>query len=73
MSTEHVLPELTAREAQVFLLIARGHSVAKVAATIGNSSKTAYAHRSNLYAKLKLFSDHELSALARVRGLVDEG
>jgi len=67
---QHRLPELTAREAQVFLLIARGHSVAKVAATMDISAKTAYAHRSNIYAKLKLFSDHELCQLARVRGLV---
>lgn len=61
---------LTAREAQVFLLIARGHSVSKVAATVGISTKTAYAHRSNIYAKLQIFSDHELRMLAQQRGLV---
>ncbi len=64
------LPELTAREAQVFLLIARGHSVAKVASTIGINTKTAYAHRSNIYSKLSIFSDHDLRTLARVRGLL---
>ncbi|MFD0738317.1 response regulator [Lysobacter koreensis] len=64
------LPELTAREAQVFLLLARGHSVARVAATIGINAKTAYAHRTNIYAKLKLGSDHELRLLASRRGLV---
>lgn len=67
---QHLLPELTAREAQVFLLIARGHSVAKVASTIGINTKTAYAHRSNIYTKLKVYSDHELRVLARVRGLL---
>lgn len=67
---QHQLPELTAREAQVFLLIARGHSVAKVAATMGINTKTVYAHRSNIYQKLKLFSDYELRVLARARGLV---
>lgn len=67
---EHLLPELTAREAQVFLLIARGHSVAKVAATVGINTKTAYGHRSNIYAKLQVFSDHELRILAEQRGLV---
>src|SRR3546814_5269360 len=41
------LPELTEREAQVFLLLARGHSVARVAATVGIHAKTAYAHRTN--------------------------
>ena len=70
---QHLVPELTAREAQVFLLIARGHSVAKVASTVGINTKTAYAHRSNIYAKLKIFSDHELRSLARVRGLLVDG
>jgi DNA-binding NarL/FixJ family response regulator len=68
---EERLPELTGREAQVFLLIARGHSVARVAATIGVSNKTAYAHRANIYAKLALQSDYQLRLLARRRGLVD--
>lgn len=67
---QHRLPELTAREAQVFLLIARGHSVAKVASTVGINTKTVYAHRSNIYTKLNIFSDHELRVLARVRGLL---
>ena len=66
---EH-LPELTAREAQVFLLLARGHSVARVAATIGISQKTAYAHRANIYAKLTVNSDFELRELAQRRGLL---
>src|SRR5690606_9205465 len=64
------LPELTAREAQVFLLLARGHSVARVAATVGIHAKTAYAHRTNIYGKLKLGSDHELRLLAMKRGLI---
>lgn len=64
------LPELTEREAQIFLLLARGHSVARVAATIGISNKTAYAHRSSIYNKFKLASDHELRELAKRRGLV---
>jgi two-component system uhpT operon response regulator UhpA len=64
------LPELTEREAQVFLLLARGHSVARVAATIGISNKTAYAHRSSIYTKFKLASDYELRLLAKRRGLI---
>ena len=66
------LPELTSREAQVFLLLARGHSVSRVAATIGISNKTAYAHRANIYAKLHLQSDHQLRVLAERRGLVSQ-
>ncbi len=68
--SEGALPELTSREAQVFLLLARGHSVARVAATIGINAKTAYAHRTNIYAKLRLGSDHELRLLAMRRGLI---
>jgi two-component system uhpT operon response regulator UhpA len=70
MGEEQALPELTSREAQVFLLLARGHSVARVASTIGISNKTAYAHRSNIYGKLKVQSDYELRMLAKRRGLV---
>jgi DNA-binding NarL/FixJ family response regulator len=68
--SQGALPELTSREAQVFLLLARGHSVARVAATIGINAKTAYAHRTNIYTKLKLASDHELRLLAMKRGLI---
>ena len=64
------LPELSGREAQVFLLLARGHSVSRVAATIGVSNKTAYSHRSNIWSKLNLQSDYELRMLARRRGLI---
>jgi two-component system uhpT operon response regulator UhpA len=67
---ERLLPELTGREAQVFLLLARGHSVARVAATIGISNKTAYAHRANIYSKLRLQSDFQLHELAAKRGLI---
>jgi two-component system uhpT operon response regulator UhpA len=67
------LPELTGREAQVFLLLARGHSVARVAATIGISNKTTYAHRTNIYTKLNLRSDYELRMLAKHRGLLSQG
>lgn len=67
---EAQLPELTAREAQVLLLLVRGHSVARVASTIGIHPKTAYAHRTNIYTKLKLASDHDLRRLAIRRGLI---
>ena len=64
------LPELTSREAQVLLLLARGHSVARVASTMGISAKTAYSHRTSIYAKLRLSSDYELRLLAKRRGLI---
>ncbi|TCZ88131.1 response regulator transcription factor [Lysobacter sp. N42] len=69
-STDSPAPELTARESQVWLLIARGHSVARVAKTMGVSPKTVYAHRSSIYGKLGVSTDHELRQLAARRGLV---
>lgn len=72
-TVETLVPELTAREAQVLLLLARGHSVARVAATIGVNPKTAYAHRANIYAKLGIATDHEMRQFAYRRGLVPTG
>ena len=63
-------PELTAREAQVWLLLARGHTVARVARTMDVSPKTVYAHRSSIYTKLGVSSDHELRQLALKRGVI---
>lgn len=69
-SVEQTAPELTAREAQVWLLVARGHSVARVAKTMNVSPKTVYAHRASIYGKLGVSNDHELRQLAVRRGLV---
>jgi DNA-binding NarL/FixJ family response regulator len=68
--TDMQAPELTGREAQVWLLLARGHSVARVAKTMGVSPKTIYAHRSSIYTKLGVSSDHDLRQLATRRGLI---
>ena len=46
--------------------------MSRVASTMGISNKTAYAHRSNIYAKLQLKSDFELRVLAKRRGLVTQ-
>lgn len=61
------------REAQVFLLLARGHSVARVAATVGINGKTVYAHRASIYAKYGITTIHELRRLAVRRGVVPPG
>ncbi|QIK81757.1 response regulator transcription factor [Lysobacter sp. HDW10] len=66
------LPELTTKEANVFLLLARGHSVSRVAATLNVSNKTVYSHRNNIWNKLSLASDFELRKLAHQRGLITE-
>lgn len=68
----NLLPELTSKEANVFLLLARGHSVSRVAATLDVSNKTVYSHRNSIWNKLGLTSDFELRKLALQRGLVTE-
>ncbi|MFC0677723.1 response regulator [Lysobacter korlensis] len=65
------VPQLTQREAQVLLLLARGHSVARVASTIGINPKTAYAHRASIYNKLGFSSDLALRKFAIQRGLIE--
>ena len=68
----NLLPELTSKEANVFLLLARGHSVSRVAATLNVSNKTVYSHRNSIWNKLGLTSDFELRKLAHQRGLVTD-
>lgn len=65
------VPQLTQREAQVLLLLARGHSVARVASTIGINPKTAYAHRASIYNKLGFSTDIALRRFAIQNGLIE--
>lgn len=65
------VPQLTQREAQVLLLLARGHSVARVASTIGINPKTAYAHRASIYTKLGFSTDIALRRFAIQNGLIE--
>ncbi|MBA2238465.1 MAG: hypothetical protein H0W24_07195 [Lysobacter sp.] len=52
----------------MFPLIARGHSIG-TSASVGAHMKTVYGHRSNIYSKLQILSDHELRVIADQRGL----
>jgi|SRR5580658_229948 PAS domain S-box-containing protein len=53
---------LTAREVQVLILVAEGHSTKEVAALLGISYKTADSHRSRIMEKLGV---HETASLVR--------
>jgi len=64
------LARLTAREHEVFLLLARGLTPKQAAAELGIGQKTVYIHRASLMGKLGAGSELDLYRLARERGLV---
>lgn len=64
------LKQLSAREHEVFLLLAQGATPKQVAANLGISDKTTYLHRSAVRAKLGAHSDLELHQIALEQGLL---
>ena len=65
------LDQLTAREREVFQLIARGYLYKEIALELGISAKTVEAHVSAVLRKLQLSNRHQLSRWAVQRRLVD--
>ncbi len=61
---------LTDRERQVLHLAAEGLTNAEIAGRLGISSRTAEAHRSNLFHKLDLHSQADLIRYAFRRGII---
>lgn len=61
---------LTDREREVLQLIAEGHSIKEIAATLNVGRKTAESHRSNIMEKTGLHSVAALTRLAIKEGLV---
>lgn len=66
---EDVLNKLTAREKDIFILAARGHSNKEIAEKLNLSRYTIETHRKNIRLKLKVRNTPELVALARQIGL----
>ncbi|MBS1191888.1 MAG: transcriptional regulator, LuxR family [Rhodocyclaceae bacterium] len=70
---EIVLPthaQLSDRELEVFLQLARGASVSDIAAALNLSVKTVSTYRSRLLEKLSLSSNAEIAAYAIRHGLI---
>lgn len=61
---------LTAREREVFLLLAVGRAPKQVAAELGIGQKTIYIHRAAVMNKLNAGSELDLYRMAQERGLI---
>lgn len=64
------LEELSEREQEVFLRLARGETPKQAAIDMGISDKTVYLHRASIRAKLGVYNDMGLRQLALERGLL---
>ncbi len=65
------LEELSEREREVFLRLARGQTPKQVALDLDISVKTAYLHRTSIREKLGVNTDLQLHQLALAQGLLD--
>jgi|GEM_PF-1996623 len=68
--TDHALSSLTAREYQVFTMLAKGSAIADIAGALFISRKTVHVYRTNIFTKLKLTSAFELTLLALRHGVI---
>lgn len=62
--------QLTRREKEVFLMLAKGNGYKEVAWELGISARTASVHRYNIFQKLGITTEIELHRLARDIGLI---
>jgi DNA-binding NarL/FixJ family response regulator len=65
------LDRLTAREREIFLLIARDYSTAMIATELGISPKTVETHREHIFRKLHIHSICELVRFAARHHLLE--
>jgi len=66
------LDTLSERELQIMLMITQGDRVQDISDKLSLNSKTVNGHRYNIFKKLKIDSDVELTLLAIRLGLVEE-
>ena len=68
--TDNSLSLLTARELEVFKLLAQGLNAKQIAQVINVMPKTAHVHRANVMSKLQLTSQIQATKLALAQGLI---
>jgi len=66
-----ILSPLTPREFEIFLLLAQGHPVARIAAVLNSSPKTVGVHRGRIMKKLGVKNAVHLAHLAIGEGLIN--
>lgn len=64
------LSELTEREREVFLLLARGMPPKRISSQLNTMPKTIMVHRTNIYHKLNAVSQFELLRIALNEGIL---
>ena len=69
-TTAGAVAQLTARERQVLIGVAQGHTNREMAAQLGISPRTVESHRENLMKKLGVRTVAGLTRLALEAGLV---
>lgn len=59
------------REAEVFLLLAKGNNVKNIAFDLGIAVKTVHSHRLNIYKKFGFTSGFEITKFCLLHGIID--
>jgi len=68
---ETAINRLTAREFQIFSMIAEGRSAVEIGDDMNLSHKTIHSHRANVMKKLKLKTTANIVQFAMLQGIID--
>lgn len=69
-SSLHAFNHLTEREAQIFLLLARGIHIKFIASSLAIAIKTVHAHRRNIMEKFSFTSTFQITQFALKNGII---
>lgn len=69
--SDSVLSKLTAREREIFALLAKGHNAKKIAQLTNTMPKTVLTHRTNIFRKTNVNTQFDLLKIALREGVID--